>query len=137
MTLDTRFEELSNYLTFVAMAIVVALSFVIQLALPDTLWYVYLAIPVVAGIGLIPLSATLAKKRGGSHHGRKDSAVFQRTSYIVFRLIYPIAMTAGLTIIMSGVEDRFVLGIGFALLATGIALGLSFGAIYTIIAARN
>ncbi len=127
----------SNYLTIAAMAIVVTLSFIIQLALPDTPWYIYLAIPLVAGIGLIPLSAVLARKRGEVITDERIERYSKDASYIVFRVTYPIAMVSGLALIMSGVEDRFVLGIGFALLATGIALGLSFGAIYTIIAARN
>ena len=128
---------ISNYLTIGAMVIVVALSFVIQLALPTTPWYVYLAIPAVTGIGLIPLSAVMAKKRGEVITDERIARYSKEASYIVFRVTYPIAMATGLALIMSGVEDRLVLGIGFALLATGVALGLSFGAIYTIIAARN
>lgn len=127
----------TNHLTIAAMTIVVAIAFLLEQAIPSMPWYAFLALPIVAGIALIPLSKSVAKKRGESIGDERTARHSREASYIVFRTAFPVTMGAGMAIIMSGADDKLVLGIGYALLVTGIALGISFGAIYTIIAARN
>lgn len=124
-------------LTLIAMAIVVAASFLLERLAPRAPWYVFLALPIVAGAALIPIAGAMAKKRGEVIGDERTALNSRDASYVVFRTAYPLSMALGLAIVMSGVESQIVLGAGYALLSVGVVLGLAFGIAYAIISARR